>query len=156
MKQLFRALPLIFLASFTSFAQDREIIEETESAMADAQRAATMARLTGSAEGLYRGCKSSVELRSGRPSEPDLSIAFNLASECNAFAAGVAAATALSDPYLVIGHCKLTTTIQARNFIDAVVKVVQLDPLLIGQTTTQKSLTLEALMLLSKCRPHEG
>ena len=122
----------------------------------DAQLAATQATLAGTAEGLYRGCKSSRELRSGRPSEPNLVLAFDLASECEVFAQGVAATVAITHPFSFGGNCSINGPVEPDQLIDSIVQVVDSNPLLIGSTSSRQLLTFQALKLVSQCQANEG
>lgn len=146
---------LALLAQSSNSAAQDDSAADAAIAANEAQRSATMAALTGTAEGLYRGCKASYELRTGHRSEPDLVLALDLASQCEAFAKGVAATTTLSHPLLLAGGCRINDAIEPRLFVDAVVYVVKTDPLLIGQTTTQLSLTLEAFKAIAHCGRYE-
>ncbi|MBB3833199.1 hypothetical protein FHR55_001365 [Xanthomonas arboricola] len=157
MKQISRSLMLctFVLLSAPTHATMQDAAEATEAAR-EAQQAATKAALTGTAEGLYRGCKASLELRTGRPSEPDLVLALDLAGECEAFSHGVAAVAGLFQSLTLADNCRISGPIESSAFIGAVVRVVQSNPLLIGQTTTRDSLTFHALRSLAHCSGPEG
>lgn len=141
---------LMLLASGTCAAQD-QTARDAMALATEAQRAATKAILVGSAEGLFRGCKASVELRKGPPSEPDLVLALDLAGECEAYAAGVASTVTIAPSYSLGAGCHKTTDLTSQAFINAVVDIVEGNPLFIGKGTTQQSLTWEALRSLSGC-----
>ena len=144
------------LAASSSAAAAQSAAEDAADAAFDAQLAAMQATLAGTAEGLYRGCKSSRELRSGRPSEQNLVLAFDLANQCESFVQGVSAIVAITHPLSFGGNCRINGPIEPDQLVDSIVQAVESNPLLIGATSNRQLLTFQALRLASQCQANEG
>jgi len=139
------------LVATTSIALARDSAVSAAQAAADAQRAADLASLAGTAEGLYRGCKTAQEWRrSERPSESDLPLAFDLMSDCTNFVEGAAAVTFLEVKFL--SACSTTRLLGPDEIIDEIVSIVKHDPVRIGRGQKREWLLRLAMFNLAGCK----
>jgi len=118
----------------------------------EAIRSAELAGLVGTAEGMYRGCKASRDMRAGAKPEGDLVLALDLASVCESYMRGVATTLALSDRFSVGDvSCFHLSSVSDLELIDALVSSVINDPLLIGKDGNVHRLTRSAIVSLPYC-----
>ena len=152
MSKLISALVVIFLLlASSSLAIAQDSAAEAAEAAAEAQRAADFAALAGTAEGLYRGCKTAQEWRrSERPSDSDLSLALELMNDCENFVAGAAAVTFSEVKFL--STCSTKKILDPDAIIDEIVSVVKRDPLKIGSGQRREWLLRLAMFNLAGCK----
>ena len=145
----FLLVSVLVASPSAALAQDSDA--EAAQAAAEAQRAADLAALVGTAEGLYRGCKTAQEWRHGeRPSESDLSLALDLMSDCTNFVEGAAAVTFSEVKFL--STCSTTKPLDPDEIIDEIVSIVKRDPVKIGTGQKREWLLRFAMFNLTGCK----
>ena len=124
---------------------------EAATASSEAQRAVDLAVLTGTAEGLYRGCKVAQEWRRNeRFSESDIALAIDLMSDCTNFVEGATALTFFE--VKILSTCSITSPMDTDQIIDEIVSVVKRDPVKIGVGQKREWLLRLAMFNLAGCK----
>jgi hypothetical protein len=143
---------LIILASliFINKAQAQTAEKEAIEAIRDAQLSADIASLSGTAEGLYRGCKVDHDVRNRKDNtDPELTLSLELMEQCINFIEGAAAVTFWE--VKILRGCSNKMPLSRNQIIDGIVALVKKDPLLIGAGKKREWLLRAALLDLSGC-----